>query len=279
MESTTENRIARCHGFFLEQRTMLSPTNFPLCLAAILAASSSAFGPNQSTRRAATSLYSADNNNENPRRAFLQQVVSAGATVLLPSTPSFAGLLDDFGTDPSKIVVPEKAVDKPAASTKKGEAGIDPALKVSYYYPTAKKRYAPRIIKLTTEIEPVPQYIANGQWEEVQAFANVADNTVLPLQLYVSSLDGQGLNMANSYAKVMKKYATIFEQQYKLLTQAIKKKDQELALSSVQAMALAVTDYRQVGRLTDDAGNIPSVDEIKRSTMRRTTQAGFTLAQ
>lgn len=85
--------------------------------------------------------------------------------------------------------------------------------------------------------------------------------------------------MANSYAKAMKKDAEIFEKQYKLLATAIKKKDQDGALSAVQQMGVAVADYRTVGRLTDDAGNIPSVDEIKRSTMRRTTQAGFTLVQ
>ena len=148
----------------------------------------------------------------------------------------------------------------------------------AYYYPTAKKRYLPRIIKVTSSIEPVPQYIANGQWDQVQEFATTADNAVLPLQLYVSSLDGQGLNMANSYAKTMKKDADIFEKQYKVLTAAIKQKDPDAALAAVQQMGIAVADYRQVGRLSDDAGNIPSVDEIKRSTMRRTTQAGFDLA-
>ena len=149
----------------------------------------------------------------------------------------------------------------------------------AYYYPTAKKRYLPRIQKVTEIIGEVPQFIANGQWEEVQVFATTADNAILPLQLYVSSLDGQGLSMANSYAKTMKKDAEIFEKQYKILQKAMKNKDKDTALAAVQEMGVAVADYRQAGRLKDDVGNIPSVDEIKRSTMRRTTQAQFALNQ
>lgn len=113
----------------------------------------------------------------------------------------------------------------------------------------------------------------------MQVFAATADNAVLPLQLYVSSLDGQGLGMANSYAKTMKKDAEIFEKQYKILQKAMKTQDQDMALAAVQQMGIAVAEYRQAGRLSDDDGNIPSVDEIKRSTMRRTTQAQFALNQ
>ena len=132
---------------------------------------------------------------------------------------------------------------------------------------------------MTAKINEIPQFIANGQWEEVQVFAATADDAILPLQLYVSSLDGQGLSMANSYAKAMKKDAEIFEQQYKILLRAMKNQDQDTALAAVQQMGIAVADYRQVGRLSDDDGNIPSVDEIKRSTMRRPTQAQFVLSQ
>ena len=147
----------------------------------------------------------------------------------------------------------------------------------AYYYPTAKKRYLPRIQKVTERIGGVSQYIANGQWEEVEAFAVVADNAVLPMQLYVSSLDGQGLSMSNSYAKVMKNDALEYEKQFKILQKALKKKDKDMALAAVQEMGVAIVDYRQAGRLKDDDGNIPDVAEIRRSTMRRTTQAGFAL--
>jgi hypothetical protein len=142
---------------------------------------------------------------------------------------------------------------------------------LAYYYPTAKKRYLPRIQKVTNELSQVPDAILNDDWETVRAFAKVAENAILPLQLYQSSLDGQGLSMNNNYAKIMKQDALEYEKQYKLFEKAIGKRDKDAALSTVTNMAVAVADYRQQGRLRDDDGNIPSVDEIKRMTMRKPT--------
>jgi hypothetical protein len=68
------------------------------------------------------------------RREFLQQVFSAAAAaaVLAAPLPSSAGLLDDFGTDPDKIVQKE-APPPVAAVARKGESGIDPTLKGCKY--------------------------------------------------------------------------------------------------------------------------------------------------
>jgi hypothetical protein len=116
----------------------------------------------------------------------------------------------------------------------------------------------PRIQKVTEEIVRVPEAIAGGDWIAVAAFGKVAENAVLPLQLYVSSLDGQGLSMANSYAKEMKADALAYEKAYKLFEKALKKQDSEQVLQTVTAMGVAVIDYRTVGRLRDDDGNLVS---------------------
>lgn len=131
-------------------------------------------------------------------------------------------------------------------------------MNVAYYYPTAKKRYLPRIQKVTEEIVSMPDAIAGGDWLAVTAFGKVAENAVLPLQLYVSSLDGQGLSMANSYAKQMKIDALAYEKAYKLFEKALKKQDGEIVLQTVAAMGVAIIDYRTVGRLRDDDGNLVS---------------------
>ena len=183
----------------------------------------------------------------------------------------WTGLLDDFGADPNKIAEKTKAVEVIPLNTPKGQVGIDPTLKGSYYYPTAKKRYLPRIKKVSDAIVQVPDAISLADWETVGVFADkVADDAVLPLKLYVSSLDGQGLGMANSYAKDMKKDADTFEVKVKDLQKAIKKKDSEKAIIAVQGMSIALQDYREQGRLTgpDGGGDIPSVDEIRRSACR-----------
>ena len=146
-------------------------------------------------------------------------------------------------------------------------------LTLAYYYPTAKKRYLPRILKVSNGIGEVSNAIQSEQWESVEAFYKDADNAILPLKLYVSSLDGQGLGMANSYAAQMKKNSDVYETNVGFLKSAIAKRNKDQALSAVTEMGVAVTEYRQTGRLTDDDGNIPSVDEMRRMAMRKPTIA------
>lgn len=141
----------------------------------------------------------------------------------------------------------------------------------AYYYPTAKKRYLPRIQKVTNEIGTVPDAIAAADWDTVNNFSKTAENAILPLQLYQSSLDGQGLSMSNSYAKVMKEDALKYEKSYKVFAKAIQKTDADTALQAVTDMGVAIADYRQQGRLRDDDGNIPSVDDMRRMAMRKPT--------
>jgi hypothetical protein len=141
----------------------------------------------------------------------------------------------------------------------------------AYYYPTAKKRYLPRIQKVSNEIVSMPVAIASNDWGTVAEFAKTAENAVLPMQLYQSSLDGQGLSMSNSYAKLMKEDAMQYERAYKVFARAIQRNDGDAALQAVSDMGAAIADYRQQGRLQDDDGNIPSVDEMRRMAMRQQT--------
>ena len=79
--------------------------------------------------------------------------------------------------------------------------------------------------------------------------------------------------MANSYAAQMKKNSDVYETNVGFLKSAIAKRNKDQALSAVTEMGVAVTRYRQTGRLTDDDGNIPSVDEMRRMAMRKPTIA------
>lgn len=129
----------------------------------------------------------------------------------------------------------------------------------------------PRIQKVSKEIVNVPKYIETNDWDSLVAFGVTAENAILPLFLYQSSLDGQGLSLSNTYAKLMKQDAQLYETSYKQYVQACKKKDIDTLYSAVTNMGYAITDYRQQGRLSDDDGYIPSIDEMKRMTMRRPT--------
>eukprot|EP00587_Corethron_hystrix_P007587 CAMPEP_0113306710 /NCGR_PEP_ID=MMETSP0010_2-20120614/5854_1 /TAXON_ID=216773 ORGANISM="Corethron hystrix, Strain 308" /NCGR_SAMPLE_ID=MMETSP0010_2 /ASSEMBLY_ACC=CAM_ASM_000155 /LENGTH=270 /DNA_ID=CAMNT_0000161435 /DNA_START=159 /DNA_END=971 /DNA_ORIENTATION=- /assembly_acc=CAM_ASM_000155 len=182
---------------------------------------------------------------------------------------SFAGLLDDYGTDPKTIA--EKQPDKPVVAGKKVESTIEPNLRSNYYYPTNKKRYLPRIKKCNDAIPLVANSIGENDWEAVDDFVNkVADDTILPLKLYTSSLSGGGTNVKVSYTKDMMTSANTFEKNQKLMVKAVKKKDQKACSQALEGMSEALLSYRTAGGLlgADGGGNIPSVDEIRRSACR-----------
>ena len=276
----------------------------------LLASSASAFSPSFSALVVSSSSYSSsapttqlnavnnnnndnnnnnsgndnDNDNDNIKRsmgisrrsmfASLSTSTLATASLFLATTPpaANASLLDDFGTDPSKIQqkAAEPAIPTPT-SKKKDESGIEPNLRSNYYYPTNKKRYLPRIKRCNDAIPSVADAIGNLDWEAVTDFnVKIADDTILPMRLYTSSLLGGGTNVKVSFTKDMNTAADTFEKGQKALTKAIKKQDQSAASRALEDMATALLSYRTAGRLLgpDGGGDIPSVDEIRRSACR-----------
>jgi len=143
------------------------------------------------------------------RRASLQAMTGIAASMLVASSttssprPAWAGsLLEDFGTDPSKInqaaSAPPVRIEKKSAANV--ESTIEPNLRSNYYYPTNKKRYLPRIKKCNDAIPLAANSIGVEDWEAVGDFAlKVADDTILPMKLYTSSLGGGGTNVKVRY--------------------------------------------------------------------------------
>lgn len=121
------------------------------------------------------------------------------------SEPAFAGLLDEYGTDPTKIQQTSTVEVIGAGTAKKEESVIEPNLRSNYYYPTNKKRYLPRIKRCSDAIPEAADSIGRQDWEAVETFAlKIADDTILPMRLYTSSLTGGGTNVKVSYTKDMK---------------------------------------------------------------------------
>ncbi|KAL7496231.1 hypothetical protein ACHAWT_005880 [Skeletonema menzelii] len=208
------------------------------------------------------------------RRTVLSSMLTSALTVSTTATIANAGLLDEYGTDPlsdnnqptnkKKEVVQARDKGKP-------ESNLEPNLRSNYYYPTNKVRYLPRIKKCSDAIPGVAEAIGQEDWESVKNFATVvADDTVLPLKLYVSSLTGGGTNVKVGFAKNMMSAAKQFEKNQALLVKAVEKKDGAKSSAALEMMAEALLTYRTEGRLLgpDGGGDIPSVDEIRRSTKR-----------
>ncbi|GMH54367.1 hypothetical protein TrLO_g6425 [Triparma laevis f. longispina] len=206
------------------------------------------------------------------RRDLLKSVALA-APVLLPlsAMADEPSLFDQFGTDSKSIKQAPKAVSGEKMMVPKSAGAIDPNLRANYYYPTARKRYLPRIKKASDQISTIPDLIASSSWSEVKDFSvKVADDTVLPMKLYTSSLAGQGLNLKSQTITVMTKSAEDFDKYNKQLSKAADKKDVEKSVVALQKMSVALSDFRTEGKLLgpDGGGDIPSVEDIRRSGCR-----------
>jgi hypothetical protein len=144
----------------------------------------------------------------------------------------------------------------------------------AYYFPTARKRYFPRIQKVSNRLKELdPGAFGEHSWsDDVQSLYETAENAILPMKLYISSLDGQGLRMTQSeYVKTMRNDVDNYEAGVQKLQKALKLQDRSMAQIAVNQISESLTEFRVAGKLTDDIESIPSVDEIRRMTMRRPT--------
>ena len=247
----------------------------------------------------------------------------------LPSLADEPSLFEQFGTDAKTIKQTPKSTTTEKVMVPKSAGAIDPNLRANYYYPTARKRYLPRIKRASDEISSVPDAVAEGRWDEVSEFCTkvrcayveeqplkmvheqapplrltsirlnnvspmvqTAEDTILPMKLYTSSLNGQGLNLKVSSTNTMLSSAEEFDKQTTALKKAAKVKDVEkstVAIQKVRApshnkvcrsflmfptqhpqMSTALLAYRTAGSLLgpDGGGDIPSVEDIRRSACR-----------
>jgi hypothetical protein len=241
-------------------------------ILSLLAPSPLAFSPLPTkTSSSTTQLNVSRNNDQLSRRSILATTLSTAFLAGIPSAN--ASLLDEFGTDPNKIqdTAKDEASKTPIVAKPKAESTIEPNLRSNYYYPTNKKRYLPRIKRCNDAIPDIANAIGNEDWEAVSDFnAKIADDTILPMKLYTSSLTGGGTNVKVSFTKDMNKAAEDFEKAQKALSKAINKKDQSGSSKALEEMATALLAYRTAGKLLgpDGGGDIPSVDEIRRSACR-----------
>ena len=156
-------RLARSPGlssfiviYFIDHILYTTATMVIRSLSLALALSTishiSAFSPSSSTpgRITRDSALQFQATQVQDRRQVLSSLVSISG-VLLPNIAN-AGLLDDYGTDPTQDKQPEKKKPELAKAKAKVESAVEPNLRSNYYYPTNKVRYLPRIKKCSDAI-------------------------------------------------------------------------------------------------------------------------------
>ncbi|KAJ8904664.1 hypothetical protein NDN08_001182 [Rhodosorus marinus] len=145
------------------------------------------------------------------------------------------------------------------------ESEIDANLRANYYFPTARKRYLPRVKECADKIEDARDALDKKDWTKLQEFAEgPADNASGPLKLYASSLAGQGLSLKVSYVEDMTKYAEVYDEQLQNLKKAIKKKKTDAATKSFNAMANALEQYRKAAKIDTPDGGVGEIPSDRR---------------
>lgn len=123
-----------------------------------------------------------------------------------------------------------------------GEAAeIEANLRANYYYPTARKRYLPRVKRAFEDLGMAKNCVREGRWPDVEGYVvgSLAD-LVLPMRLYASSLAGQGLSLAAKFVQEMAADSDKVEASFKKLQKAVKKRDQPAALACLSDIENAV---------------------------------------
>jgi hypothetical protein len=129
----------------------LSIACFGLFMASAVSGFQAAAPQNQMKNGALCMAQADDGESELSRRSLIK---TAGAAIFglsmqgLTGNRASASLLDEFGSDPTKIKVAEKPAGPVA---KRAESEFEPNLRSNYYYPTNKKRYLPRYVAIVKE--------------------------------------------------------------------------------------------------------------------------------
>eukprot|EP00171_Calliarthron_tuberculosum_P014247 IDg14247t1 len=146
------------------------------------------------------------------------------------------------------------------------QADLEANLRASYYYPQARKRYLPRVRRAHESLPLAEKLVASGNWAEASALAGgTLEDAVLPMQLYASSLAGQGLSLAPKFVQKMNDEASHYEAACKRLKTACKKRDTNIARELVADMTSSIARYRGAGRLEADdfgIGEVPTDNRV-----------------
>lgn len=142
---------------------------------------------------------------------------------------------------------------------------IESNLRGQYYFPTARKRYLPRVKLAFESIDDAEIAAGESKWGTVSEICTgVLADAVLPMKLYASSLAGGGLNVSSKFIDRMNAETTKYEKGVSKLTMAIKKKQSSVAMSSLTEMRKAIQEYRVQGHLEGADFGIGEVNSNKR---------------
>eukprot|EP00183_Erythrolobus_madagascarensis_P006428 CAMPEP_0185845616 /NCGR_PEP_ID=MMETSP1354-20130828/1528_1 /TAXON_ID=708628 /ORGANISM="Erythrolobus madagascarensis, Strain CCMP3276" /LENGTH=271 /DNA_ID=CAMNT_0028545611 /DNA_START=312 /DNA_END=1124 /DNA_ORIENTATION=+ len=152
-----------------------------------------------------------------------------------------------------------------SADDAKKEVEIDANLRANYYFPTARKRYLPRVKAAADVMDDAVSLAESNSFERLGVLANgPLEDAVGPLKLYASALTGQGLSLSVSYVKDMTMESERYESALGTLKKAVKKRDGNKARAAVRDLEASLSKYRIAARINTPDGGVGAVPTDKR---------------
>jgi len=147
-----------------------------------------------------------------------------------------------------------------AAGEKKDEAEMEANLRANYYYPTARKRYLPRIKLVADGIGDMEGAVKDGRWGDVKDFVDgVAADAAGPMKLYASALSGGGLSLQGSFISNLEKYTAGYERELNKMKKSVKKKDTGGSLKALDGLNENLQAYRVTAKIDTPDGGVGEI--------------------
>jgi hypothetical protein len=154
------------------------------------------------------------------------------------------------------------AVAAPTAATAKIES-VNPAN--NYYFPMAKYRYLPRILRAWIALDQLsPDALKASDWEGLEVVYERADTVITALPLYTSAVEGsrstkrkKKSNAQKTMMKCQKNYGVAVAD----LGKAVQRKDLKLATDAVERARSNLLVYREIAQIDKDDGGVVKLPE------------------
>jgi hypothetical protein len=133
----------------------------------------------------------------------------------------------------------------------------------NYYFPMAKYRYLPRILRAWIAIDQLADAALEvGDWEGMEEVVRRADDAITALPLYTNAVEGSRSTKRKKKSDAQKQMISdlkVYTAEIENLQKAVKKKDLAKARAAVEKARPALLSYRQIAKIDAEDGGVVSI--------------------
>jgi len=192
--------------------------------------------------------------------ALLPALQLPGTTPRLPARANAVALgLEESVDSPSRRGFMAAALASSIAAPASAKVdSVNPAN--NYYFPMAKYRYLPRILRAWIAIDKLaPAAVEAEDWEGMGEAIRRIDDAVTALPLYTNAVEGSRSGKRKKKTDTQKEMTAnlkVYGAQVAIITKAVEKKDKKKALEAISTGREALLRYRQLAKIDSEDGGV-----------------------